>query len=54
MFMSVKLKFNIFEKIHDNGDFGWFLWEFSMILADFVLYGSVSEPDPKHSLEEVL
>ena len=46
--MSVKHKFDIFEKkMYDIlmilVDF---LWKFSKILADFLLPGSVSDPDP--------
>ena len=38
-----KHKFNSSEKnVWYSNDFGWFLWKFSMILADFLLSGSVS------------
>ena len=60
-----KHKFNSFEKnVWYSYDFGWFSWKFSMILADFLLPGSVSlkririrltkmkriqtDPDPQH------
>ena len=47
------------ENVWYSYDFGWFLWQFSMILADFKLPGSGSgwpktkrtDPDPQHWFE---
>ena len=49
--MSVKQKLNIFEKkyIWYSGDLGRFLWNFSLILADFLLPEMrriQTDPDP--------
>ena len=39
-FMSIKQKYNLyFQKFHFAGDFCRFLFEFPMILADFLLSG---------------
>ena len=53
--MSVKHKFNIFEEqknVWYSYGFGWFLWKFSMIMADFLLPGSgwQNETDPNESV----
>ena len=69
IFMSVNISFIVLKKnVWYSNDFGWFMWKFSIILADFLLPESVSlkrlrirltkmkriqtDPDPQHCLKQ--